>query len=156
MFREAFGVDEMNRDSIPNTSVLKGLNRVGPGSARLDPKNVGKGDCYKANYNLFLEMDNLGLNVKLVHGILTAPSWYQHMEAGTKFMHCWVECDRDQQLTVHDASLGEYSWHSKEVFYDGMKPSAVYRMRRTEAEYHGRRTGNYGGWGLLPQHRGVV
>ena len=156
MFREASGVDDVNRDSIPNASILKGLNRVGPGSARMDPKNLGKGDCYKANYHLFKEMDDLGLNVKLCHGILTAPSWYQHMEEGTRFMHCWVECDRDLQFTVHDASLGEYSWHTREMFYEQMKPGAVYRMRRTEAEYHGARTGNYGGWGLLPQHREVL
>ena len=131
------------------------MNRVGPGSARAAPNNVGKGDCYKANYLLFQEMDDLKLNVKLCHGILIAPSWYQHMKEGTRFLHCWVECERDSYTTVHDASLGEYSWHSKEMFYEQMKPIATYRMSRVEAEYHGRRTGNYGGWGLLPEHRGV-
>lgn len=129
---------------------------------RLDPKWVGRGDCYIANFELFVQMKNaadLGDKgeVFLCHGILTAPDFYEHMKPGTRFMHAWVEHEHEEYgMTMHDASLGKYSWHTKDVFYGQMKPKSVYRMKKNEANYHLSRTGKIGRWDLLPEHRRVI
>jgi len=131
-------------------------------SKALDPKWVGKGDCYIANYFLQGDMQKSSDarakgEVFLCHGILTAPDFYVHMKPGTKFMHSWVEHKHEEHgWTMHDASLGDYSWHTKDVFYGQMKPKAVYRMTRQEAKYHVLRTGKIGRWDLLPEHRGII
>lgn len=133
-----------------------------PGEGRIDPKLVGKGDCYIANYHLQGMMQESSIarakgEVFLCHGILTAPDFYVHMKPGTQFMHAWVEHKHDEHgWTMHDASLGEYTWHTKKVFYEQMKPRAVYRMTRTEAKYHVARTGKIGRWDLFPDHRGII
>ena len=114
---------------------------------------VGKGDCYKANFELFVELVNAGEEAYLCHGIVTAAPYYKHMKPGTKFMHAWVEANHPEHgWKVGDASLGDLSFHPRKMWREGMKPSAVHRMNASEASFHANRTGNYGGWSLHPSH----
>lgn len=120
---------------------------------RAEPSMVGKGDCYKANFNLFLDLFEHGEVVYLCHGIVTAAPYFTHMKPGTKFMHAWVEANHpDHGWKVGDASMGELTFHPKKMFYGTMKPEAVVRMDARQVKFHSERTGNYGGWSLHPAH----
>ena len=78
---------------------------------------VGKGDCYKANFELFVELVNAGEEAYLCHGIVTAASYYKHMKPGTKFMHAWVEANHPEHgWKVGDASLGELTFHPRKMW----------------------------------------
>ncbi len=120
------------------------------------------GDCYPANCELFFAMkksadSRLAGEVFLCHGILTAPDFYVHMKPGTRFLHAWVEHKHEEHgWTMHDASLGEYSWHLKKDFYGQMEPDFVHRMKEDEVNYHIRRTGKIGRWDLHHEHKKVI
>ena len=141
----------MNKNDIrQGIEIVKGV--------RSDPKFVGKGDCYEANLQLAIEMGECGYFPYLCHGILTAAPFYKHLEPGTQFMHAWVEVKHEEHgWTVCDASLCAgtkipFTMHSREMFYEQLKPDAVVEMPWNYAMQLANRYGRAGHWDLHPKH----
>lgn len=125
---------------------------------RSDKKWVGKGDCYEANFRLMQAMHDDDIQCELVHGVVVAPDFYEHMDPGTEFMHCWVEAKHVVHgWIVCDASLcagtpEPFTRHDMDLFYNKMKPYAVVKMKPSLASMMAQRHRGYCRWNLHPAH----
>ena len=124
----------------------------------MNPDLVGKGDCYEANFHLMAAMDQDGIECELVHGIITAADFYQHMEEGTQFMHAWVEAKHAHHgWVICDASLCKdtdtpFTMNSLKKFYETLNPTAVIRMKPGLACMMFNKHRWFGNWDLHPAH----